>query len=125
NATTDFETLFATANIADQKIKVLTLGGEHSISYAPIKTYLHQYPDLVLIHLDAHADLRDGYLGYHYSHASIIRRALDHFGPGHQLIQYGIRSGTQEEYEWMRSHRTIRTCRNSFIDEIDALPADR
>src|SRR5690606_2641581 len=47
NATTDFETLFATANIADQKIKVLTLGGEHSISYAPIKTYLHQYPDLV------------------------------------------------------------------------------
>lgn len=125
HATTDFERLFAPANIAENKIKVLTLGGEHSISYAPIKTYLHQYPDLVLIHLDAHADLRDGYLGYHYSHASIIRRALDHFGPEHQLIQYGIRSGTKEEYEWMRSNRTIRTCRNSFIDEIDAIPADR
>ena len=53
----------------------------------------------MIIHLDAHADLRDGYLGNYYSHASIIRRALDHFGPEHELIQYGIRSGTKEEYE--------------------------
>ena len=98
--------------------KVLTLGGEHSISYAPISLYLKAFPDLVLIHLDAHADLRDGYEGYHYSHASIIRRALDHFKEGHSLIQYGIRSGTKEEYDWMREHKTIKTSREDFLESI-------
>ena len=78
----------------DPQTRLLTLGGEHSISYFPIVSYLEQYDDLLLIHLDAHADLRDGYQGFHYSHASIVRRVLDHFGPHHNLLQYGIRSGT-------------------------------
>ena len=88
--------IFGEIDLAAEGVKVMTLGGEHSISYAPIVKYLNQYPDLVLVHLDAHADLRDGFTGFHYSHASIIRRALDHFGPNHELIQYGIRSGTRE-----------------------------
>lgn len=125
NASDDFERLFASAELAKNKIKVITLGGEHSISYAPIKTYLAEYPDMVLIHLDAHADLRDGYLGYHFSHASIIRRALDHFGPNHELIQYGIRSGTKEEYQWMRENKTVRTSRDEFLQSVRDIPADR
>ena len=60
-------------------IKFIVLGGEHSISYGPIVRHMEQYPDMVLLHLDAHADLRDGYLEEKYSHASIIRRVLDHF----------------------------------------------
>ncbi|MDF2179665.1 agmatinase [Aliiglaciecola sp. CAU 1673] len=125
SATDDFERLFGGVDLVKQGIKVMTFGGEHSISYAPIKKYLQQYPDLVLIHLDAHADLRDGYQGYHFSHASIIRRALDHFGPGHQLIQYGIRSGTKEEYQWMHANSTIRTSRESFLEDVRAIAADR
>lgn len=118
-----FYELAKEVNLAQTKI--LTLGGEHSISYAPIKSYLETYSDLVLVHLDAHADLRDGYEGHHFSHASIIRRTLDHFETNHKLIQYGIRSGTKEEYEWMRSHQTICTSRAAFMEQIDSIPDDR
>ena len=97
---------------------ILTLGGEHSVSYAPIKSYLDEFENLLLIQLDAHADLRDGYEGFHYSHASIIRRVLDHFGSCHQLIQYGIRSGTREEYQWMKEFQTLRTSLESFLQSI-------
>ncbi len=119
--TDDFFTLFNDVDLNKENVKVLTLGGEHSISYAPITRYLNQYPNLVLVHLDAHADLRDGYLGYHYSHASIIRRVVDHFGPQHQLIQYGIRSGTKDEYVWMNQHNTLVTNRASFLEQIQSI----
>lgn len=125
HATDQFDVLFGTIDLQQHRVRVLTLGGEHSISYAPIRKYLQQYPDLVLLHLDAHADLRDGFLGYHFSHASIIRRSLDHFGPGHQLIQYGIRSGTREEYQFMNEHGTIRKSRQAFLDSVAELAADR
>lgn len=106
-------------------VRFLTMGGEHSISYAPIKKYLENYPDLVLLHLDAHADLRDGYLGHHHSHASIIRRSLDHFGSGHKLIQYGIRSGTEDEYVWMREHGTLKTSLEDFLEEVKNIAVAR
>lgn len=125
HATDQFAEIFEPLNLKEQNVRVLTLGGEHSISYGPIRTYLQQFPDLVILHLDAHADLRDGFLGYHYSHASIIRRALDHFGPDHQLIQYGIRSGTRDEYKFMREHGTVRTSRKDFLDSVAAISADR
>lgn len=125
HASNQFDAIFGSLDLAKHNIRVLTLGGEHSISYAPIRKYLGQYPELVLLHLDAHADLRDGFLGYHYSHASIIRRSLDHFGPGHELIQYGIRSGTREEYKFMKEHKTVRTSRKDFLDSVAAIPADR
>lgn len=124
-ATDDFCTLFSDAGLKQHNIKVMTLGGEHSISYAPLKTYLAQYSDLVVIHLDAHADLRDGYLDFHYSHASIIRRALDHFGKQHQLIQYGIRSGTKEEYQWMNKHQTLKQSRQEFLASVEQISDTR
>lgn len=112
-------------DLKQTKTKIVTLGGEHSISYAPIKKYLENYHDLVLIHLDAHADLRDGYEGYHFSHASIIRRCLDHFHPEHKLIQYGIRSGTQEEFIEMKKMNSLITSRQDFLNLIGKIPADR
>lgn len=112
-------------NLKQDNIKIVTLGGEHSISYAPIKKYLDDYSDLVLLHLDAHADLRDGYEGYHYSHASIIRRALDHMTSDHSLIQYGIRSGTKEEYSWMKGNNTLKTSLNDFIESVKDIPDER
>ncbi len=125
SATRDFEHQFGDLDIQKNGVKLITLGGEHSISYAPIKKYLDAYPDLVLIHMDAHADLRDGYEGFHYSHASIIRRVVDHFGPKHELIQYGIRSGTREEYEWMMTNNTVMQSRKEFLDRIAVIAADQ
>ena len=124
-ATDTFLELVNNSEIKKNKIKILTLGGEHSISYAPIKTYLDEFEDLTLIHLDAHADLRDGYEGYHYSHASIIRRCLDQFKTGHRLIQYGIRSGTKEEYEWMRENKTLKSSRDEFLEAIKAISDEK
>ena len=48
-------------NFKDTGVRTLLIGVEHSVSYAPIRRYLECFPDLVLLHLDAHADLRDGY----------------------------------------------------------------
>lgn len=120
-----FFSLVDNIDLKSQQVKFLTLGGEHSISFAPVVTYLKQYPDLVLIHLDAHADLRDGYEGYHYSHASIIRRLSEHFSDSHQLIQYGIRSGTREEFQWMTAHQTRQTSKAEFLQAIKAIDSER
>ena len=124
-ATDSFFSLIQNVNISENSIRFLTLGGEHSISYAPIVSYLQQYPDLILIHLDAHADLRDGYEGYHYSHASIIRRVLDHMDNNHQLIQYGIRSGIAEEFAWMKINNTRCENQEDFFNLINAIAPQR
>jgi agmatinase len=120
-----FESMVKNLDLVKDKIKILTLGGEHSISYGPIKKYLESYPDLVLIHLDAHTDLRDGYLGEKYSHASIIRRVLDHFTDRNLLIQYGIRSGPKEEFDWMKEHHTLMSSLKECCEKIESLPDHR
>ena len=107
------------------KIKLLTLGGEHSISYGPIRLALDNYEDLVLIHLDAHTDLRDGYLEEKYSHASIIRRVWDHMDEKNELIQYGIRSGQKEEFEFMKVHNTLSKSLNELLDRVKAIDDHR
>ncbi|MFT6630300.1 MAG: agmatinase [Bacteriovoracaceae bacterium] len=112
-------------NIRDNKIKILTLGGEHSVSYGPIRLCLDQYEDLVIIHLDAHTDLRDGYLEEKFSHASIIRRVWDHMTPKNKLIQYGIRSGLKEEFEFMQEHETLATSLTQLLETVKAIEATR
>lgn len=124
-ATDYFRHITKDIDFKEEGVKFLTLGGEHSISYGPIVSYLNQYNDLLLIHLDAHADLRDGYEGYHYSHASIIRRCLDHFGDDHQLAQYGIRSGTADEYQWMKKNQTLFTSKTSFLEFVSTIDSHR
>lgn len=106
-------------------IKILTLGGEHSVSYGPIRLCLENYKDLVLIHLDAHTDLRDGYLEEKFSHASIIKRVFDHMDDKNELIQYGIRSGTKEEFQFMHKHNTLATSLEELIQRIDAIDSKR
>ena len=118
NATKDLE-------IEKNKIRILTLGGEHSISFAPIKTYLEAYPDLYLLHLDAHADLRNGYLNEKYSHASIIFNAHELMGKKHNLLQYGIRSGTQEEFQMMKEMNSRAESRDEFLTKVKNIPTDR
>ncbi|WP_227765560.1 agmatinase [Zhaonella formicivorans] len=87
------------------------LGGEHLISLAVIKAMVKKYPDLAVLHFDAHADLRCDYIGEVESHATVMRYASELLGKK-QLYQFGIRSGTREEFEYAREHT------NMFIDEL-------
>ncbi len=111
--------------LKEDNIKLVTMGGEHSISYGPIRLYLDQYEDLAIVHLDAHADLRDGYQGERYSHASIIKRILDHMDDKNELIQYGIRSGLKEEFDYMKSQNTLKTSLNQCLESIENISDTR
>jgi agmatinase len=81
----------------------LVLGGEHSLTAGAIRPFAAKYPDLVVLQLDAHADLRDGYLGEKFSHASAMRRVLDH--PGVSLVSLGIRAVSKEEVAFYEANR--------------------
>lgn len=120
-----FHSVTKDLRLKEDQIKILTLGGEHSISYGPIRLCLDQYEDLVLLHLDAHADLRDGYLEEKFSHASIMRRMWDHMDEKNELIQYGIRSGAKVEFDFMREQRTLETSLDNFCGRIAELESDR
>ena len=87
--------------IVDGKF-VAVLGGEHTVSQAPIKAHLEKYPDLSVIHFDAHADLRDSYEGSKYSHASVMARVCEFMDPS-RIVQVGIRALSLEEAEFIRS----------------------
>ncbi len=84
--------------IADGKRPVM-IGGEHLVSLGAIRAAAKAYPDLHVVHFDAHADLRDDYLGAPMSHAAVIRRVWDLLGDG-RIYQFGIRSGDRPEFLW-------------------------
>ncbi len=83
------------------------LGGEHLVSLPVVEAALEVFPGLVVFQWDAHADLREEYLGERLSHACVMRRILELEGIG-PLRQFGIRSGTREEFDWMRAKDTLR-----------------
>jgi len=81
--------------ILDSKIFPITLGGEHSITPGCIKPFAKKYKNLTLLHFDAHADLRESYAGEKFSHASAIKRCIDHNNIS--VISFGIRNISAEE----------------------------
>ena len=88
----------ATRAVLDLGMKPLMLGGEHSISSGAVAAVAERQPDLVLVQLDAHADLRDEWLGSRHSHACAMRRCLEVL-PSQTLLQLSIRSGTRDEFQ--------------------------
>ena len=97
----------ATNAVMDLGLKPLMLGGEHSISSGAVAAVASHHPDLVLLQLDAHADLRDHWLGGRHSHACAMRRCLEVL-PSQELLQLAIRSGTREEFsELHRQQRLV------------------
>lgn len=80
---------------------VVTLGGEHTISQAPIKAHLEKYPDLCVLQFDAHSDFRDTYQGSKFSHASVMSRVAESMDP-RRIIQVGIRAQCIEEAWFIR-----------------------
>lgn len=79
------------------------LGGEHLVSYPIIKSFARKYPDLHVVHFDAHADLRKDYYGEESSHSTVMRKASEILGPG-KVYQLGIRSGIKEEFEYAKNN---------------------
>ena len=87
----------ATRAILGHRARPLLLGGEHGVSLGAIRAAAELYSELMVIQIDAHADLRDGFEGQPLSHASVMKRSLD-VVPRERLWQVGIRSGTRQEW---------------------------
>jgi agmatinase len=122
--------LFAQATeslkLREDKIRLITLGGEHSISYSPIVLHMRHFPDLVILHLDAHTDLRKEFMDDPLSHASVIYRVWEKMNHSQQeLIQYGIRSGQRTEFDFMKKHKTLRSSLDSLLQDLLKIPDDR
>jgi len=91
-----------TAKLLDLGKFPLILGGEHSITAGSIRPFVKKYPDLAVLHFDAHADLRDGYDGEHYSHAAALRRVMDN--PISTLVSCGVRNISREEIPYLEAN---------------------
>ncbi|MBS4212551.1 MULTISPECIES: agmatinase [Neobacillus] len=79
------------------------MGGEHLVSWPVMKAVFKKYPDLAIIHMDAHTDLRENYEGEPLSHSTPIRKIAEHIGP-ENVYSFGIRSGMKEEFDWARQN---------------------
>lgn len=86
--------------------KTLMIGGDHLVSYPTIYACLEKYPDLRVIHFDAHTDLRDSFLGEEMSHATVLKKVADELGDN-RLFQFGIRSGSKGEFDYAKEHQYI------------------
>ncbi len=91
--------------LADGKLPLL-LGGEHLVTLGAVRAAAKKYPELHIIHFDAHADLRDDYLGCSLSHACVLRRCHELLGDG-RIHQFCIRSGDREEFRFARNHTNL------------------
>lgn len=94
-----------TAEILDDGKIPFMLGGEHLVTLGAFREVQKRYTDVHIIHFDAHADLRDDYLGVKLSHACVMRRCHELIGDG-KIHQFGIRSGERAEFEWAKSGHT-------------------
>lgn len=92
----------ATTILNDKKLPIL-IGGEHLVTLGAVRAVAKKYPDMHIIHFDAHADLRQDYLGAELSHASVMRRCYEILGEG-RIHQFCIRSGDKEEFEFAKLH---------------------
>lgn len=88
--------------LSDNKLPFM-IGGEHLVTLGAVRVMAEKYPDLHIVHFDAHADLREEYLGARLSHASVIHRCWDIIGD-EKIYQFGIRSGDRAEFEWGKNH---------------------
>lgn len=93
------------------------IGGEHLVTLGAFRAVFEKYPDVHIIHLDAHTDLREEYLGQRLSHASVIRRCHDLCGDG-RIFQFGIRSGEREEFLWAKEHTYLEKYAASSLPEV-------
>ncbi|WP_366924566.1 agmatinase [Metallumcola ferriviriculae] len=98
------------------------LGGEHLVSFPAVEAVYNKYQDLVVLHFDAHADLRTDYLGESQSHATVIRKVSELIG-GQNVYQFGIRSGTKEEFAYARDNTNLyyKTVKDALAEVLPTI----
>lgn len=102
--------------LADGKFPFM-LGGEHLVTLAAVRAVLKKYPDLHIVQFDAHADLREDYLGVKNSHACVMRRCFDLIGDG-RIHQFCIRSGDKEEFQFAKEHTDMHKFTTDGLKEL-------
>ena len=106
------------AEILSDGKRPFLLGGEHLVTLGAFRAVQKKYPNVVIIHFDAHADLREDYLGNPLSHACVLRRCHDLIGDG-RIFQFGIRSGTRDEFRFMTDgHVTTEPFSDSTLKNV-------
>ncbi len=96
-----------TRTILEDKKTPVMLGGEHLITLGAFEAVVEKYPDVHVLHLDAHTDLREEYLGEQLSHSAVIKRIWDMIGD-HKIYQFGIRSGEKYEFQFAKEHTIMQ-----------------
>ncbi len=99
-----------------EKIPVM-LGGEHLITLGAFEAVVEKYPEVVVLHLDAHTDLREEYLGEQLSHSAVIKRIWDIIGDD-RIYQFGIRSGERYEFEFAKKHTFMQKFNLDGFEEV-------
>lgn len=115
--------VFTSKLLNDGKQPVM-LGGEHSLSVGTIRAMAKKYPDLHILHFDAHTDLRDTFFDHKLSHANVLYRAWELLGDG-RIFQFGIRSGAKEEFEWAKEHVIQNKYNTNGLDEAIEIVKDK
>lgn len=113
-----------TAEILEAGKMPVMLGGEHLVTLGAVRAMVQKYPELHIIHFDAHTDLRDDYLGERLSHATVIRRCHDLLDDG-RIHQFGIRSGERAEWDFAFAHTDFHPFNvKDVLDVVLALGSD-
>lgn len=107
-----------TKEILEQGKLPFMIGGEHLVTLGAFRAVQERYPDVYIIHFDAHADLREEYLDVKLSHACVLRRCWELIGDG-RIYQFGIRSGDREEFLWGKEH--VKTNKFDFTGLEEAV----
>lgn len=102
--------------LSDGKLPLL-IGGEHLVTLGAVRAVQKRWPDLHILHFDAHADLRQDYLGARLSHACVIRRCHDLLGDG-RIHQFCIRSGEREEFQFAKLHTDLHPFSFEGLEEV-------
>ena len=100
----------------DGKLPIL-IGGEHLVTLGSFRAVFEKYPDVQIVHFDAHCDLRDDYLGANLSHACVIRRCFDLVGDN-KIHQFCIRSGEREEFIFAKAHTDMHKFNFDGLKEV-------
>ncbi len=108
--------------LRDGKLPVM-MGGEHLVTLGAMEAVVKKYPEVRVIHLDAHADLRDDYMGEKLSHATVMRRVWELVGDGH-IYQLGIRSGEKTEFAFAGEHTELHPFALQAAAQVAAEVAD-
>ncbi len=106
-----------TAEVLNDGKLPLMIGGEHLVTLGAVRAVAEKYQDLHVLHFDAHADLREDYLGAKLSHATVLHRVWDLVGDG-RIFQFGIRSGERAEFQWGKDHIATHKFDFSGLDEV-------